>query len=126
MGWWRPSGADTRAALGARAEDGALRLLQERGLRLVARNFRCRGGELDLVLLDGATLVIVEVRARGRSRLVSAAESVDSRKQARIVLATQMFLVKHPRHAQRSLRFDVVAFDQGNAPQWIQSAFDAA
>lgn len=125
MAWWRPSGPEP-AGRGAQAEDAALRLLERGGLRLVARNFRCRGGELDLVMLDGETLVIVEVRARGSARFASAAESVDARKQARIVLATQMFLVKQPRHAQRAIRFDVVAFDGAGAPRWIQAAFDAA
>jgi putative endonuclease len=109
---------------GAAAEDAALRRLLAAGLKLVTRNFRCRGGELDLVMLDGAALVVVEVRARSHPGFASAAESVDARKQQRIVLATQLFLASHPQHAQRALRFDVVAFDGGRA-QWIKSAFDA-
>ena len=111
---------------GAEAEEAALRLLLGAGLKLVARNFRGRGGELDLVMRDGDTLVIVEVRARSHPGFSSAAESVDARKQARIVHATQLFLARHPREALRPLRFDVVAYDGGGAPQWIRSAFDAA
>lgn len=109
---------------GAAAEDAALQRLLAAGLKLVTRNFRCRGGELDLVMLDGAVLVVVEVRARRPSRFVSAAESVDARKQQRIVHATQLFLASHPQHAQRSVRFDVVAFDGAQA-RWIRAAFDA-
>ncbi|MFA5941999.1 MAG: YraN family protein [Sinimarinibacterium sp.] len=124
MAWWRRPGAEP-SGRGAQAEDAALRLLANGGLRLVARNFRCRGGELDLVMLDGVTLVIVEVRARASARFASAAESIDARKQTRIVLATQMFVVTHPQHAQRAIRFDVVAFDGTHAPRWIQAAFDA-
>ena len=68
----------------------------------------------------------------GRTRTAAAvagwspAETIDARKQARIVRATQMFLVKQPRHAQRAIRFDVVAFDGSGGPNWIKSAFDAA
>lgn len=108
---------------GAAAEDAALRYLQQRGLKLLARNARFKGGELDLVMRDGETLVVVEVRARSSSRFASAAESIDARKQARIILATQLYLAAHPQHAERALRFDVVAIDDGQ-PQWIRGAFD--
>lgn len=110
---------------GAEAEDAAERLLQRQGLRTVARNFRCRGGELDLVMLDGATLVVVEVRARGSTAFASAAESIDARKQGRIIRATQMFLASEPKYAAHALRFDVVLFDGGRAGEWIRAAFDA-
>ncbi|MGB1563447.1 MAG: YraN family protein [Sinimarinibacterium flocculans] len=110
---------------GAEAEDAALQLLRRRGLRLVSRNFRCRGGELDLVMLDGDTLVVVEVRARSHAGYGSAAESVDRRKQARLVHAAQLFLAAHPREAERPLRFDVVAFDGAGQADWIRAAFDA-
>lgn len=109
---------------GAAAEDAALRLLERRGLKLVARNVRFRGGELDLVMCEGDALVIVEVRARSASRYASAAESVDARKRAKIVLAAQLFLAAHPEHAERAVRFDVVAFDD-ERPQWIAGAFEA-
>ncbi len=109
---------------GAAAEDAALRLLQRRGLKLVARNARFRGGELDLVMRLGELLVIVEVRARGPSRYASAVESIDRRKRAKILLAAQMFVAEHPEHADRALRFDVVAYD-GEQVQWIENAFDA-
>lgn len=109
---------------GAAAEDAALRLLQQRGLKLVARNARFRGGELDLVMRDGAMLVIVEVRARRASRFASAIESIDARKRERLIHATQMFLAAHPEHAERALRFDVVTFDD-DRPRWIANAFDA-
>ncbi|NGY05244.1 YraN family protein [Solimonas terrae] len=109
---------------GADAEDAALRLLQRRGLKLVARNARFRGGELDLVMRDGAVLVIVEVRARSASRFATAVESVDARKRRKVMLAAQMFVAAHPEHAERALRFDVVAYD-GEQVQWIENAFDS-
>ena len=109
---------------GAEAEDLALRYLQRQGLRAVARNVRYRGGELDLVMLDGAILVVVEVRLRTNAQFGSAAESVDHRKQQRIILAAQLYLAAEPAHAQRALRFDVVAFDRSGKPDWIKAAFD--
>ena len=66
---------------GAREEDLALRYLESRGLRLVGRNLRAPGGELDLVMRDGAALVVVEVRKRSHRGFGNAAESVDRRKQ---------------------------------------------
>lgn len=110
---------------GAEAEDRALRHLQSRGLKLLERNYRCRGGELDLVMREGETLVVVEVRSRSNPGYGSAAESVDGRKQRRILLATQLYLVAHPEHADRALRFDVVAFDGAGKLDWITAAFDA-
>lgn len=110
---------------GSAAEDLALRHLQAEGLRLLARNSRFRGGELDLVMLDDTTLVVVEVRARSHSGFGSAAESVDARKQARLIHATRQFLVAHPEHDERAVRFDVVTFDGSGSLDWIRDAFDA-
>lgn len=113
MSWLRGVDAETRA----------LRHLEARGLKLVTRNWRCKGGELDLVMTDGATLAVIEVRSRARSDYGSALESVDARKQGRLVHATQLFLAAHPEHAQREVRFDVVTLD-GTDLQWLKAAFD--
>lgn len=109
---------------GAAAEQQAADWLQRRGLRVIERNARSRFGELDLLALDGETLVIVEVRARAPSRFGGAAETVDARKQGRILRSTQDWLLRHPEHARRAVRFDVLAID-GATPQWIRGAFDA-
>ncbi|MFA5530724.1 MAG: YraN family protein [Thiohalomonadaceae bacterium] len=115
-------------ALGDEAEHAALRHLADRGLELVARNFRCRCGEIDLVMRDGATHVFVEVRYRSGSRFGSAAETVDRRKQQRVITAAQLFLQRHPRVALGPCRFDVVALrpatDGGWHIEWIQNAFE--
>lgn len=115
----------TTAARGAQAERAAEAMLVRAGLKLLQRNYRCARGELDLLMLDGSTLVVVEVRARRHAGFASAAESVDARKRARIIAATLHFLAAHPAHAQRSLRFDVVAYDGEQPPQWLRAAFDA-
>lgn len=111
-----------RQRIGDAAEDRALAYLQDRGLSLVARNFRCRAGELDLVMRDGAALVFVEVRQRADARHGGAADSVTPAKQARLLRAAQMFLQR-----ERSLppcRFDVVAID-GDRLDWIRDAIQA-
>ncbi|MBL6751206.1 MAG: YraN family protein [Nevskia sp.] len=118
------SGAAGASARGAQAEAQAQRHLQAQGLRLVARNWRCPGGELDLVMRDGATLVVVEVRRRSRSDYGGGFESVHARKRARLVHAAQLFLAAHPEYAEAPVRFDVVAIDGAAAPEWLAGAFD--
>lgn len=108
---------------GADAETRALRHLERQGLKLVARNWRCKGGELDLVMHDGDALAIIEVRSRGRSDYGSALESIDARKRSHLVHAAQLFLAAHAEHAQREIRFDVVALD-GDQLHWLKAAFD--
>ena len=110
---------------GAAEEDLALRHLQAQGMKLVARNWRCAGGELDLVMRHGVVLVIAEVRKRSNTAFGSAAESVDARKRARIVRATRLFLAAHADYAQLEVRFDVLALDAANSIQWLRAAFDA-
>jgi putative endonuclease len=105
---------------GAVAEQIAAAYLTEQGLRLVTRNFRCRGGEIDLVMRDGASLVFVEVRARSRSDFGGAAASITPAKQARIILAARHFLARHPIDAP--CRFDVVLIQAGEL-QWLRAAF---
>lgn len=110
---------------GDETETAALTLLQRHGLRLLHRNYRSRGGEIDLVMRDGDTLVFVEVRARRSARYGLAMETVDARKQRRLLLAARHWLMTHPADMARPTRFDVVAF-QGNAPPvWLRAAFDA-
>ncbi|MGH8443421.1 MAG: YraN family protein [Nevskiaceae bacterium] len=108
---------------GSAAEDQALRFLQQRGLKLLARNWRCKLGELDLVMQDGDTVAVVEVRSRARTDRGTAAETVDRRKQARLVRATQLWLARQPHLAEQPLRFDLVTLDAGEL-EWRQEAFD--
>jgi putative endonuclease len=113
-------------AVGDAAEDRALAYLQDAGLRLVGRNYRTPGrggGEIDLVMRDGATLVFVEVRRRSRSDYGSAAASVGAVKQRRIVFAARHFLLRW-RAAMPPCRFDVVAVEDGRIA-WLRAAFDA-
>jgi len=86
-------------------------------------------GELDLVCLDGATLVIVEVRARSASRFAGATESVDGRKRQKLVRATRHLLMTHPQWTDYPVRFDVFAvndIDTNPSIRWIKNAFEAS
>lgn len=113
---------------GAQLEGVAREFLEREGLTLISHNFRCRLGEIDLVMRDNDTLVFVEVRGRGSTRFGSPAETVTQGKQTRLIRAAQMFLRTHPEFADCPCRFDIVALatkTQSARAQWIRNAFDA-
>lgn len=111
---------------GREAETLAARYLECRGLQVVGRNFRVRGGEIDLVCRHGKTLVFVEVRLRSRNDFGGAGASITAAKRRRIILAARHYLAGRP-HAQKNsdCRFDCILL-QGldeSAIEWIPSAF---
>lgn len=109
-------------ALGRDAEQRAEALLVARGLRPVQRNYRCRGGEIDLVMRDRGQLVFVEVRYRRGDSHGGALASVDARKRRRLVIAAQHYLLMHG--WQGACRFDVVGFDASSPDgTWVRDAF---
>ncbi|MEX5450804.1 YraN family protein [Stutzerimonas stutzeri] len=113
---------------GRSAEALALQHLSDSGLRLLERNWSCRSGELDLVMLDGDTVVFVEVRYRRHTAWGGALESVDVRKQQKLLKAAQLFLQAHGRWAKHPCRFDVVAITapgQAKDLNWIRNAFES-
>lgn len=114
--------ADTQAT-GQRAEDAAHALLSASGLAEVCRNYRCRGGEIDLVMRDGDCLVFVEVRFRRDRGFGGALSSIDTRKRQRLILAAEHYLARDGWRGP--CRFDVVAYDGDGAETWIRDAFAA-
>lgn len=122
-----------RNSRGKQAENAARDALLKAGLREVARNVNYRGGELDLVMLDGsgrdgATLVFVEVRYRQSQAFGGGAASVDIGKRRKLVHAAQLFLAEHREYAHAACRFDVVdAEGDPQAPRitWLRDAFRA-
>lgn len=113
---------------GDRAEDIAAAHLARHGARTIARNYRCRLGEIDLVCDDGTSLLFVEVRLRRDARFGGAAGSIDAHKQARIVAAARHFLAtRGARMAERPCRFDAVLLDGLDASrvEWLRDAFGA-
>lgn len=119
------AGKDNTQARGEAAESLAAAHLEAAGLRLLARNYRCRGGELDLVALAGRTLVFVEVRLRGSAAFGGAAESITAKKRRRVILAASHYLATHPADAGRDCRFDCVLLArlERGAIEWIRDAF---
>jgi len=115
-----PSGTTTTSK-GTAAEDAALGFLSENGLRLVERNFRCKMGEIDLIMADGRTLVFVEVRLRSNPNHVSGAESITRQKIKRLLRTAEYYLLKHPPASGIDFRFDVISM--GLEIDWIRNAF---
>jgi putative endonuclease len=111
---------------GREAEARAQQYLEARGLRLVAANYRCRHGEIDLIMRHGEVLVFIEVRERKNSRYGGAAASVTRQKQEKIIATAQHFLQHQPEFHHAPARFDVLALNPGSleAPiDWLQAAF---
>jgi putative endonuclease len=110
------------------AEARAAAHLAQAGLTLLCRNYRCRLGEIDLVMQDGADLVFVEVRCRSDRGYGGAAGSVTGRKIARLVNTARHYLMTHPEANLRRCRFDVIAISGAPARpelEWIRDAFQA-
>ncbi len=108
------------ATQGRNAEDLACDYLEGQGLVLIERNYRCRSGELDLVMKDGCAIVFVEVRSRRSNRYGTPAETVTRTKQKRLIRAAARYLLRH--RIDAPCRFDVVAVifqGQVNRANWI-------
>jgi putative endonuclease len=120
----------TTGPLGRSAEERAWRYLCAHGLQPVARNFRTRGGEIDLVMVDGDCLTFIEVRARGTGSFVDACLTVDRRKQAKLVRTAGLFLARYPLFRNHPCRFDVVGVrhdtDGNMVFDWLRDAFRPA
>jgi putative endonuclease len=115
-----------RKEIGTRGEQAALEYLTARRLRLIARNYRCRSGEIDLVMLDGGTLALIEVRYRSGLQFGGAAASVTWHKQRRIISAARHLLLTQRELRRYPARFDVVAVSKaagGDRIEWIRGAF---
>ena len=114
-----------RTDAGNEAEDSALAYLKTAGLKLIHRNYRCKAGELDLVMLDGQILVLVEVRYRSSDQYGGAAASITIKKQRRIINAARHLLTTRPELRRYPARFDVIAMSSmgGEHVQWIKGAF---
>ncbi|MFZ1180814.1 MAG: YraN family protein [Herbaspirillum sp.] len=106
---------------GDAAEDAALAFLLQQGLHEVRRNFRCKGGEIDLIMCDDDVVVFVEVRKRSKDSYGGALASVTRAKQKRLIIAAQVFLQNYRRSP--ACRFDVLAYD-GDRLTWLKNAVE--
>ena len=118
--------SQARIALGKSGEDLACRELERRGYAILARRFRVRSGELDIVARDGSVLVFVEVKARTGRQFGDAAEAVTFVKQRRLTVLANEYLIRH-RVSECRCRFDVVSIHYGAGKpeiEIIQNAFE--
>lgn len=118
---------------GAAAESLALQYLKNQGLTLVEKNFSLKQGEIDLIMMDSGTLVFVEVRFRRNSKYGTPAETVNTSKQKKLLLAASIYLQQKGLTDRYPCRFDVVAITQterkikNQLPEfsWYKDAFSA-
>jgi len=113
-----------RQKIGKDAEHNAEKYLQQQGLKPVTRNYRCPQGEIDLIMLDCGELVFIEVRKRTSHHYGGATESVDIKKQQKLIKAANHYLQRLAKLP--NCRFDVIAFEGKAArdqPLWYKDAF---
>ena len=114
-------GQSAKQAQGQHWEQAARAHLERHGLRFVEANFRCKGGEIDLVMRDGPALVFVEVRQRADRRHGGAAASIGTAKIRRLAHAASLYLMRFPH--MPPCRFDVIAIDGGQL-EWLRNAIE--
>jgi putative endonuclease len=113
----------TTIICGSEAEKAAEKLLQEAGLQILERNFQCKMGELDLIAREETTLVFVEVRRRSHGGFGSGFESVDYRKQQKLIRTASLYLQRRKFFDQYPCRFDIVSVRSLSDMQWMKNAF---
>lgn len=109
------------------AEDLACDFLKQKGLQLIERNYRCRFGEIDLVMKQEQTLVFIEVRSRQKNNQVDAITSIDLFKQQKLIRSAEYYLQQHKFACSIPARFDVIAVtrtDKQNKIDWLQNAIE--
>lgn len=118
MGWLSQT-------LGQTKENQAAAWLKQNQIQLLHQNYRCKGGELDLIGLDsGNTLLFIEVKYRKNSQHGHPSEFVTPAKQQRVILCAQTYLQKHPQYQNHAMRFDLLWFENNQTtPNWVQDAF---
>jgi putative endonuclease len=118
----------TTKEIGAEAEKLAHDYLVKHGLSLVESNYQIKGGEIDLIMRDEPHLVFIEVRYRKNNHFGSAAESVDFRKQSRLIKAATSYLMEKSSQTHQPARFDVISITSSETQpeiEWIKDAFQA-
>jgi len=111
-----------KTALGKIGEDKAAKILETAGMEIIAKNVRCKGGEIDIVALDGETIVFVEVKAWSVYGLEDLQYSIDQKKQSKIIKTAKNFLLENRKYNRMAIRFDVILINK-NAFTHLASAF---
>lgn len=113
-----------RKNLGGAAEEAAVFFLEEKGVRILERNFRSYHGEIDIIALENQTILVVEVKMRSYGDCGTAAEAVNFRKQKRICYTFNYYRMKKQLAENTAVRFDVIEVDKGLECRWIKNAFE--
>jgi putative endonuclease len=117
----------TPSQKGMQMEHLALTYLKRQGLRLLVRNYRCKMGEIDIIMLHNHDLVFVEVRYRNQAYYGSSSESVHQYKQAKLIKTAQYYLLTHKLYANLTSRFDIIAIDKiahNYKIEWLQNVIE--
>lgn len=112
----------TTSEVGHAAEEMAEEFLRQQGLKTLERNFRCKMGEIDLIMSEANTLVFVEVRLRQNPNYLSGAESITHAKMRRLARTAEYYLLDRAPDDDFECRFDVISMDE--SIDWIRDAFD--
>ena len=110
--------------IGAAAETAALIFLESQGLKCRERNYRCKMGELDLIMQDGAYRVFVEVRKRSHQQFGSGLDSITQHKQQRLYRAATHYLLEKNLYDKIDCRFDIISMNEFDEIDWIKNAFE--
>ncbi|WP_374680723.1 YraN family protein [Accumulibacter sp.] len=118
---------ETPPTAGVLAERLAASFLERNGVTILRRNYRCRGGEVDLICQERRVLVFVEVRLRRNANYGGAAASITGAKQRRIILAARHYLASQAGQRDPECRFDCLLLDDlsDTAIEWLRDAFAA-
>ena len=118
---------------GQYTESLACQYLEDKGFKLLERNFHCRFGEIDLIMLQNNSLVFVEVRYRRSNNFGSGAESVTTNKQSKLIKTASVYLQQHAKLSKYPARFDIISISGSIETiniknidfDWIENAFGA-
>lgn len=127
--WSRRAKQTTRMRHGYRAERFVARRMKLRGFKILVRNFVWRGGEIDLIARRGDLLVVMEVRFRSNEDQISAKQTVDQKKQVRIMRGARAYIRRHPELSRCAVRFDVAGVTRKGLflrCDWVENAFRAS
>mgnify|MGYP004596788233 FL=1 len=113
-----------RKNLGGAAEEAAVLFLEEKGIRILERNFRSYHGEIDIIALEQQVILVVEVKMRSYGDCGTAAEAVDFRKKKRICYTFNYYRMQRRLAENTAVRFDVIEVDKDFRCHWIQNAFE--
>ncbi len=114
----------SRIFFGRRGEDEAIKYLERRGYKILMKNYRCRLGEIDVIATEGDTLVFVEVKTRGGDEFGSGVESVDARKQRRIIAVSEVYMSEN-NLPDKAVRYDVVSIGREGSELSVELIKDA-